>query len=62
MKERRKFMADEPKKPWTPDQPLEDEELEKEANDRARLRARVKFLEEKASTPPKKDKKKFLDL
>jgi len=54
---------DDPKKddpkPWTPADPLEDEEDEKEVQRRARANARLRFLEDSVSKPadPKKDKK-----
>ena len=41
-------------KPWTPDQPLPDEEDEKEVNRRARANARLRYIEESVSKPPKK--------
>jgi hypothetical protein len=47
-------------KPWTPDQPLEDEEDEKEAQVRARRAARLKHLEESYSKPLEKPKSKKL--
>jgi hypothetical protein len=45
-------------KPWTPDQPLPDEEDEKEAQVRAARSQRVKFLEDQISKPKKEDKKR----
>jgi hypothetical protein len=46
-------------KPWTPDQPLPDEEDEKEAQVRAQRAARVKHLEDGFTKPPEKKGKKL---
>ena len=43
---------DEPK-PWTPDQPLEDEDDEKETQRKARALARLEHLKKTYETPPK---------
>jgi hypothetical protein len=48
----------EPKKEWNPAEPLEDEEMEKEAVERAKQRARTKFLEEDLLSKAKKPKEK----
>jgi hypothetical protein len=48
---------DEPK-PWTPDQPLEDEEDEKETQRKARATARLNHLTKTYETPVDDGKKK----
>lgn len=52
--------GDDPK-PWTPDQPLEDDDDEEKAQAIARARVRTEFLVEQYKQPPKKGKggKKF---
>ena len=45
-------------KPWTPADPLEDEEDENETQRRARAEARKDYLRKQYETPPKDDKKK----
>lgn len=51
---------DDKPKPWTPDQPLEDEEDEKETQRKARATARLNHLQKTYETPaePDGDKKK----
>ena len=48
-------------KPWTPDQPLEDEDDETKAHMIARAKARTDYLYKTFTEPPdpKKSKKKF---
>lgn len=41
-------------KPWTPDQPLDDEEDEAEVQRRARATLRLNHLTEEMTKPPKK--------
>ena len=41
-------------KPWTPDQPLEDEEDEKEVQRHARAKAREGYLVGELTKPPEK--------
>jgi len=43
-----------PPKEWTPDQPLEDADDEKEVQRRARANARLRHLEEGLTKPPEK--------
>lgn len=45
-------------KPWTPDQPLEDEEDERETQRRARATARLNHVVKSLETPAEPDKKK----
>lgn len=52
-------MAEKPKD-WNASLPLEDEDLENEASERAKLRARTKFLEDELLEKAKKKKKSNL--
>lgn len=45
-------------KPWTPDQPLEDEEDEKETQRKARATARLNHLQKSYEAPPDEPGKK----
>jgi hypothetical protein len=49
----------EPKKPWTPADPLEDQDDEEEVQAKARAKARLDYLTGEYNKPPEKKKKKF---
>jgi hypothetical protein len=49
---------DDKPKAWTPDQPLEDEEDEKETQRKARAEARLNHLRTGFEKPPEPEKKK----
>lgn len=53
---------DDKPKPWTPADPLEDEEDEKEVQRRARANVRLKHLETEMGKPAPDDKKKKRSL